>query len=71
MMLLLHRKGFENMSRFSEFTDDEVYMLKRQAIEGSWEIMMGNPYTEDCRAIHNCLLNELVEEDSHRQYKER
>ena len=59
------------MSRFSEFSDSEVYMLKRQAIEASSEIMFGDQnYTKPEIDIHERLLNEIVEELKARDHAE-
>ncbi len=49
--------------RFENFTDDELYMLSRQAIESSAEIVvLSDSYTEYQRHIHDKILNELLEE---------
>lgn len=47
-------------NRFKEFTDDELYMLKRQAIESSFEIVMMDKYEEELVKIHGELLNEII-----------
>lgn len=54
-------------SRFSEFNDDEVYMLSRQAVESSAEIVLMDKYSESEQLIHTALLNELVEERKRRR----
>ena len=48
--------------RFIDFTDDEVYMLSRQSIESSWNVVMEDRYDKDECKIHNDLMNELLEE---------
>lgn len=52
------------MFKFGQFTNDEVYVLKRMAIESSYEFFMDETkqYGEKNQRIHNKLLNELVEE---------
>lgn len=54
--------------RFKDFTDDEVYMLSRQAIEASFEIMMKSRYNEYEAKIHSALMNELADENKLREY---
>lgn len=53
-------------SRFAGFNDDEVYMLSRQAIHGSFEIVMGDKYTDTETKTHGALINELVGERKRR-----
>ena len=55
------------MTRFKEFTDDELYVLKRQAVESSWEIIMSGNYAEDLTPIHSKIWNEVLEEISNRE----
>lgn len=54
-------------NKYEHFTDEEIYLLKRQAIESSFNIMFDEFY-EPLRDLHGKLLNELSEEDSKRQY---
>lgn len=49
-------------NRFKEFSDDEIYMLSRQAIEGSFEIVIGDKYSKEEKQIHSKLINELADE---------
>jgi hypothetical protein len=53
--------GKMSTSRFSAFTDDELYMLKRQAIESSYEIEISGKYSEKEKAMHNAILNEIID----------
>lgn len=50
------------MSRFEKFTENEVYILFRQAMESSAEIVMMGDYNNQEIKIHNNLLNELIDE---------
>lgn len=50
------------MSRFDKFTEDEVYILFRQAMEASAEIVMMGNYNKQEIKIHNDLLNEMIDE---------
>lgn len=55
------------MSRFENFTDEEVYILKRQAIEASYEITCNeNNYSKANQITHRNLLNELIDENINR-----
>ena len=56
------------MSRFKDFTEDELYMLKRQSIESSFNIMELDAYTNCQCVIHKDLMNEILEEFRRRQY---
>ena len=56
------------MNRWSNFTDAELYILKRMAMESSWNICMEKNYSEPERLLHNDLLNELTTADSDREY---
>lgn len=55
------------MSRFCDFDDNELYMLKRQAIEASYNIVMENKYSAQEIKMHNKLLNEIVSECGKRE----
>lgn len=48
-------------NRFNDFTENELYMLKRQAIESSANIVMTSKYTSEEIEIHNRLLSEIIE----------
>jgi len=50
------------MNKFEHFTDDELYILKRQAIESSWEICSCGSYNEFEIRLHKKLMNEIAEE---------
>ena len=54
------------MRRFEMFTDDEVYILSRQSIESSSQIVMFERYTEEEVKMHEDLMNELLEERKYR-----
>jgi hypothetical protein len=47
------------MSRWDCFNDDEIYILKRQAIESSYEIVMSGNYDKAWASTHTELMNEL------------
>lgn len=49
-------------NKYENFTDDEIYILSRQAIESSLEIVMSGNYQKAAAEIHNRLLNELIAE---------
>ena len=55
------------MSRFDKFTENEVYILFRQAMESSAEIVMMGNYNQEEIKIHNDLLNELIDELKRRE----
>ena len=57
------------LKRFQMFTDEEVYMLSRQAIHGSYAIMQEVLYSAKERKIHGKLLNELLYERKLREDK--
>ena len=46
-------------NKFEHFTDDELYILKRQAIESSCKIVMSGKYNDYEGKIHNQLMNEI------------
>jgi len=50
------------MNKFEHFTDDELYILKRQAIESSWEICGCGAYNEFEVRLHEKLMNEIADE---------
>lgn len=58
------------MNRFKNFTDEEVYLIKRAFAEASFEIVMTDRYTEDQVKLYNDLYNEITEEDKERLYKD-
>jgi len=50
------------MNKFEHFTDDELYILKRQAMESSWEICSCGGYSEYNVKLHGKLMNEIIDE---------
>ena len=52
--------------RFINFSDDEIYILSRQAIESSANIVLTGRYSKEEQRIHNDLMNELIEERKYR-----
>jgi hypothetical protein len=55
------------MSRFDQFTENEVYILFRQAMEASAEIVMMGNYNKQEIKLHNNLLNEMIDELKRRE----
>ena len=55
------------MSRFEQFTEDEVYILFRQVMESSAEIVLSGDYNKQEIKIHNDLLNEMIDELKRRE----
>ena len=55
------------MSRFDQFTENEVYILFRQAMESSAEIVMMGNYNQEEIKLHNNLLNEMIDELKRRE----
>jgi len=51
-----------NIGKFNLFTDDELYVLKRQAIEGSFNIMMLGGYDKEFKKAHGEMLNGIMGE---------
>lgn len=56
----------EKSKKYESFTDDEIYVLSRQAIEASWDITMTGKYNEPEVKLHNKLMNELIDERKRR-----
>lgn len=54
-------------NKYALFSDNEIYILKRQAMESSYNIVMTGRYNEDEINIHTTLLNELSDEDQKRE----
>lgn len=50
------------MSKFSSFTDDELYMLKRSLIESSGIIAMSGLYSIEELTLSGKLLDEVIDE---------
>ena len=48
-------------NRFDYLTDAELYILSRQCVESSYEIMMSGKYTQSEQKIHGELMNEIFE----------
>lgn len=46
--------------KYELFTDEELYVLKRQCIEASFDIVMSGKYTELVKETHERLLNEII-----------
>ena len=55
------------MNKFEHFTDDELYILKRQAIESSWEITCSGGYSEYNVKLHGKIMNEIIDEIKRRE----
>ena len=55
------------MNKFKHFTDDELYILKRQAIESSWIIIMSGKYNDSEGITHSRLMNEIIDEIKRRE----
>ncbi len=55
--------------KFKMFTDDELYILKRQAIESSSRIVMSGSYSDNEIKIHNNIINEIIDEIKYRNKK--
>ena len=62
--------SISKLSRWREFTTEEIYMLRRQAIESSFEIVMVHDYTTEQIQMHADLLNELGDELKRRDRQE-
>lgn len=58
---------YNNINKFENFTDDELYILKRQAIESSWEICGCGSYLEFEVRLHEKLMNEIADEIKRRE----
>lgn len=56
-------------NKYELFTDDELYMLSRQAIESSYEIVESERYSEEEILLHEKILNEIIEEQKRRKMK--
>ncbi|HBW13806.1 MAG TPA: hypothetical protein DEF30_08325 [Proteiniclasticum sp.] len=56
--------------KFSKFENDELYVLKRQAIESSYKIMMSGMYDPAVGETHSALMNEIVKEMKKRNIEE-
>ena len=57
----------KNANKFEHFTDDELYILKRQAMESSWEICGCGAYSEYEVKLHEKLMNEIADEIKRRE----
>ncbi len=55
------------IQRFDKFTDDELYILKRQSIESSCNIVMSGDYNEHEIEIHGVLINEIIDNIKERE----
>lgn len=58
--------------RFAQFSDDELYIIKRTFIESCWNFYSGEyrDYDDVERAIHKRLLNETIESFKCREHKQ-
>jgi hypothetical protein len=57
-------------NKYKGFTDAELYVLKRQAIESSYEIVCGDLYKDSVKTIHGRILNEIIDEIKERDIQE-
>lgn len=57
-------------NKYELFTDDELYMLLRQALESSYEIVESGRYSKEEILLHDEIINEIIEEQK-RRGKER
>ena len=57
------------MSRFKNFTDEEIYVIKHAFMEAGFEFNLDN-YSEDLINLYNKLYNEITKEDADRLYSE-
>ncbi len=55
--------------KYKGFSDDELYILKRQAIHSSYNIICENKYPTALMNFHCSLLNEIIEEIKIREQK--
>jgi hypothetical protein len=55
------------INKFKEFTDDELYVLKRAFVESSFEFFMGDKYVEGERQHHKDMHNAVVDEIKRRK----
>lgn len=55
------------INKYEHFTDDELYMLSRQAIESSYEIVESGSYSKEEILLHEKILNEIIEEQKRRK----
>lgn len=49
-------------TKYSGFTDEELYILKRQAIHSAGKILLLETYSNDERTTHMNLSNEIMNE---------
>ena len=52
--------------KYKHFSDDEIYILSRQSIEASYNIMCNALYGEQEKLIYSNLMNELAMERNRR-----
>ena len=55
--------------KFKQFSDIELYILKRALIESAGEIAFSGIYDDTEIKIHNILLNECIDEGKERRKK--
>jgi len=58
---------YNKQNKFEHFTDGELYILKCQAMESSWEICNCGAYSEYKVKLHGKLMNEIIEEIKRRE----
>ena len=58
------------MNKYEHFSDDELYILKRQAIESSARIVISGTYSENEIITHASLLNGTNDEIKRRHKSE-
>ena len=50
------------MNKFEYFTDEELYILKRQALISSFEIVCSDKYIKFKQEIHTQLMHDILDE---------
>lgn len=58
---------YNEENKFEHFTDDELYILKCQAMVASWEICDCEAYSEYEVKLHEKLMNEIADEVKKRE----
>jgi hypothetical protein len=57
------------VNRFSQFTDDELYLLKRMGVEATSKMVDDDFYTKDMLRMHGDLLGEIIEAIKDREFE--
>ena len=60
----------EQINRYKDFTDEEIYILQQVFTEASLNMVMTDKYNEEQVKLYNDLYNEIIEEDKKRLYKD-